>query len=160
MVSGVANIRVGAVTESEWKERKQRAENALNAVRAAAEGGIVAGGGVALVRAGLAVRRQGANDDPACSRFARVLEEPLRRIVARRGDEPARVVERIASAAKSVGYDVTKGELCDFMESGVIDATKVVTASLTNAVSAAGQLIMADCIVALGKTGRSYASAR
>jgi chaperonin GroEL len=151
LVSGVANIRVGAYTETAWKERQKRAENALNTARAAAAEGVVAGGGVALARAAAALTASADARDPVAAAYARVLETPLRQIVAQSGGEPSLVLERLLREPVGIGYDGAQDTLCDFMAAGIIDATKVVATALDHANSAAGQLIMADCVVALDK---------
>ncbi len=146
LVSGVANIRVGGYTESAWRERQTRAENAVNAARAALTDGVVAGGGVALLRAAalLADRR-----DPPALAFRRILETPFRLIAERSGREPSLLAEAVLALPARHGYDSGRDRVCDYAEAGVIDSVAVLRRALTNAVSTAGQILMADCVVAL-----------
>jgi chaperonin GroEL len=148
---GVAVIKVGGATESEMKERKTRIEDALHATRAAVEEGIVPGGGVALVRvkAALADLRGDNDDQTAGVRIVlRALEEPLRQIVANTGAEPSIVLNRVAAAHGSFGYNAALGQYGDLLEMGVIDPTKVTRNALQNAASVAGLILTTDCMVA------------
>ncbi|TAK80326.1 MAG: chaperonin GroEL [Aquabacterium sp.] len=147
---GVAVIRVGAATEVEMKEKKDRVDDALHATRAAVEEGIVPGGGVALVRARDAVRRlKGANadQDAGIGIVLRALEAPLRAIVANAGEEPSVVVSQVAAGKGKFGYNAATGEYGDLMEMGVIDPTKVTRTALQNAVSVAGLILTTDATV-------------
>jgi len=148
---GVAVIRVGAATEVEMKEKKDRVDDALHATRAAVEEGIVAGGGVALLRARRALDGlRGANpdQDAGVGIVRRALEAPLRAISANAGDEPSVVVDRVANATGSHGYNAATGEYGDLLAMGVVDPTKVTRTALQNAVSVAGLILTTDATVA------------
>ena len=151
LAGGVALIKVGAATEVEMKEKKARVEDALHATRAAVEEGIVAGGGVALIRAKQAIRDiQGDNDEQnAGIRIVlRAMEEPLRQIVANAGDEPSVVVNTVAQGEGNFGYNAQTGEYGDLVEMGVLDPTKVTRTALQNAASVASLILTTDCMVA------------
>ncbi|WP_343632274.1 chaperonin GroEL [Roseateles sp.] len=148
---GVAVIRVGAATEVEMKEKKDRVDDALHATRAAVEEGIVPGGGVALLRARASLKDlSGANadQDAGIGIVRRALEAPLRAISANAGDEPSVVVDRVARAEGSHGYNAATGEYGDLLAMGVIDPTKVTRTALQNAVSVAGLILTTDATVA------------
>ncbi len=147
LVSGVANIRVGGYTTTAWQERQKRAENAVNTTRAALADGVVAGGGVALLRAAAALPAD--RRDPLALAFRRALETPFRLIAERSGREPSRLAEALLALPESQGYDGARDTLCDYVEAGVIDSVGVLRRALINAVSTAGQLLMADVVVAL-----------
>ena len=149
----VRNIRtqIEAATEVEMKEKKARVEDALHATRAAVEEGIVAGGGVALIRAKQAIRDiKGDNDEQnAGIRIVlRAMEEPLRQIVANAGDEPSVVVNTVAQGEGNFGYNAQTGEYGDLVEMGVLDPTKVTRTALQNAASVASLILTTDCMVA------------
>jgi chaperonin GroEL len=151
LAGGVALIRVGAATEVEMKEKKARVEDALHATRAAVEEGVVAGGGVALIRAKQAISGlKGDNDEQnAGIRIVlRAMEEPLRQIVANAGDEPSVVVNKVAEGKGSFGYNAQTGEYGDLVEMGVLDPTKVTRTALQNAASVAALILTTDCMVA------------
>lgn len=151
LAGGVALIKVGAATEVEMKEKKARVEDALHATRAAVEEGIVPGGGVALIRAKLAIKDlKGCNDEQnAGIRIVlRAMEEPLRQIVANAGDEPSVVVNNVANGAGNYGYNAQSGEYGDLVEMGVLDPTKVTRTALQNAASVASLILTTDCMVA------------
>ena len=151
LAGGVALIKVGAATEVEMKEKKARVEDALHATRAAVEEGIVAGGGVALIRAKQAIRDlKGDNDEQnAGIRIVlRAMEEPLRQIVANAGDEPSVVVNEVAHGTGNYGYNAQTGEYGDLVEMGVLDPTKVTRTALQNAASVAALILTTDCMVA------------
>ena len=151
LAGGVALIKVGAATEVEMKEKKARVEDALHATRAAVEEGIVAGGGVALIRAKQAIRDlKGDNDEQnAGIRIVlRAMEEPLRQIVANAGDEPSVVVNEVAHGSGNYGYNDQTGEYGDLVEMGVLDPTKVTRTALQNAASVAALILTTDCMVA------------
>lgn len=151
LAGGVALIKVGAATEVEMKEKKARVEDALHATRAAVEEGIVAGGGVALIRAKQAIRDiKGDNDEQnAGIRIVlRAMEEPLRQIVANAGDEPSVVVNTVAQGEGNFGYNAQTGEYGDLVEIGVLDPTKVTRTALQNAASVASLILTTDCMVA------------
>lgn len=151
LAGGVALIKVGAATEVEMKEKKARVEDALHATRAAVEEGIVAGGGMALIRAKQAIRDiKGDNDEQnAGIRIVlRAMEEPLRQIVANAGDEPSVVVNTVAQGEGNFGYNAQTGEYGDLVEMGVLDPTKVTRTALQNAASVASLILTTDCMVA------------
>lgn len=151
LAGGVALIKVGAATEVEMKEKKARVEDALHATRAAVEEGIVPGGGVALIRAKLAIQGiQGDNDEQnAGIRIVlRAMEEPLRQIVANAGEEPSVVVNQVAQGSGNYGYNAQSGVYGDMVEMGVLDPTKVSRTALMNAASVASLILTTDCMVA------------
>jgi len=150
LAGGVAVISVGAATEAEMKEKKARVEDALHATRAAVEEGIVAGGGVALVRGIAALDGvEGGNDgENAGIRIVRrALEEPLRQIADNAGHEGAVVVENVASKKGNHGFNARSEDYGDLVKMGVIDPTKVVRTALSNAASIAGLLLTTDALV-------------
>ncbi len=151
LAGGVAVIRVGAATEVEMKEKKDRVDDALHATRAAVEEGIVPGGGVALLRARAAIRSlKGDNpdQDAGIKIVLRALEEPLRAIAANAGDEPSVVIARVEEAEGNFGYNAATGEYGDLVEIGVIDPTKVTRTALQNAASVASLILTTDATVA------------
>lgn len=151
LAGGVALIKVGAATEVEMKEKKARVEDALHATRAAVEEGIVPGGGVALIRAKLAIKDlKGDNDEQnAGIRIVlRAMEEPLRQIVANAGDEPSVVVNTVAQGEGNFGYNAQSAQYGDLVEMGVLDPTKVTRTALQNAASVASLILTTDCMVA------------
>ena len=151
LAGGVALIKVGAATEVEMKEKKARVEDALHATRAAVEEGIVPGGGVALIRAKLAIKDiKGDNDEQnAGIRIVlRAMEEPLRQIVANAGDEPSVVVNTVAHGEGNFGYNAQSAKYGDMVEMGVLDPTKVTRTALQNAASVASLILTTDCMVA------------
>ena len=152
LVSGVANIRVGGVTETAWKARYKACENALNTARVAAADGVVAGGGVALARAAFAIENGTAGAaEPERRAFARALKEPFRRIAGAAGCEPALALEALREAPADIGFDARAGGFRPYREAGVIDATRVTTTALTNAAVTAGQLLSTGCAIALAR---------
>ena len=151
LAGGVAVIKVGAATEVEMKEKKARVEDALHATRAAVEEGIVAGGGVALLRARSAisaVKGDNHDQDAGIKIVLRALEQPLREIVANTGDEPSVVVNKVVEGSGNFGYNAQSGEYGDMMEMGVLDPTKVTRTALQNAASVSGLMLTTDCMVA------------
>ncbi|MET3479633.1 chaperonin GroEL [Variovorax atrisoli] len=151
LAGGVAVIRVGAATEVEMKEKKDRVDDALHATRAAVAEGIVPGGGVALLRARAALSDlHGANaDQDAGIRIAlRALEAPLRAIASNAGVEPSVVVAEVLKGKGNHGYDAATGQYGDLVELGVIDPTKVTRTALQNAASIAGLILTTDATVA------------
>jgi chaperonin GroEL len=151
LAGGVALIRVGAATEVEMKEKKARVEDALHATRAAVEEGIVAGGGVAYLRAREAIKGlKGANhdQDAGIKIVLRAIEEPIRTITANAGDEPSVVVNKVVEGKGNYGYNAQSGEYGDMVAMGVLDPTKVSRAALQNAASVAGLILTTDCMVA------------
>jgi chaperonin GroEL len=148
---GVALIRVGAATETEMKERKSRTEDALHATRAAVEEGILPGGGVALLRARVALhdlKASNADQDAGIRIVLRAIEEPLRQIVRNAGAEPAVVVQRVLDGQDNFGFNAANGEYGDMMAMGVLDPCKVTRAALQNAASIAGLILTTDCMIA------------
>ena len=151
LAGGVAVIKVGAATEVEMKEKKARVEDALHATRAAVEEGIVAGGGVALIRARKAIEGlKGANpdQDAGIKIVLRAMEEPLRQIVTNGGEEASVVVAAVAAGQGNYGYNAATGEYVDLVDAGVVDPTKVTRTALQNAASVAGLLLTTDAAVA------------
>jgi chaperonin GroEL len=151
LAGGVALIKVGAATEVEMKEKKARVEDALHATRAAVEEGIVAGGGVALVRAlqNLGnLKGDNADQDAGIKLIMRAVEEPLRQICANAGDEPSVVVNNVKEGKGNYGYNAATGEYGDMVEMGVLDPTKVTRTALQNAASVASLMLTTDCMVA------------
>ena len=152
LAGGVAVIHVGAPTEIAMKEKKDRVEDALHATRAAVEEGIVAGGGVALLRCRDAVAKLMASlegDEVTGGKIVtRALEEPLRQIAANAGAEGAMVVEQVKSHKGAYGYNAETGEFQDLLKAGIIDPTKVTRTALQNAASVAGLLLTTEVIIA------------
>jgi len=151
LAGGVALIKVGAATEVEMKERKARVEDALHATRAAVEEGIVAGGGVALIRArgNLGKLKCDNHDQEAGVKIVlRALEEPLRWIATNAGDEASVVLNKVVEGKGSFGYNAQSGEYADLVQTGVVDPTKVVRCALQNAASVAGLILTTDAMVA------------
>ena len=151
LAGGVAVIKVGAATEVEMKEKKDRVDDALHATRAAVEEGIVPGGGVALLRARARVQElKGENhdQDAGIKIVLRALEEPLRAIAANAGDEPSVIVAKVLEGSGNHGYNAATGEYGDLMTMGVIDPTKVTRTALQNAASIAGLILTTDATVA------------
>jgi chaperonin GroEL len=151
LAGGVAVIRVGAATEVEMKEKKDRIDDALHATRAAVEEGIVAGGGTALIRAQQAISSlTGSNADQTAGIgiVLRALEEPARCIAFNAGDSADVIVAEIKSKSGNYGYNAANSTYGDMVEQGVIDPTKVTKTALTNAGSIAGLILTTDCSIA------------
>ena len=150
LVGGVAVINVGAATEVEMKEKKARVEDALHATRAAVEEGVVAGGGVALIRCIPAVEKIKVSEEerPGVTLLIRALEEPARQIVANAGVEPSVVVNEIKANKGNFGYNAARDRYEDLVEAGIIDPTKVTRTALQNAASIAGLMITTEALVA------------
>src|SRR6184192_935704 len=151
LVGGVAVIRVGAATEIEMKEKKARVEDAMHATRAAVEEGIVAGGGVALLRARDAVSKvKTDNEDQAAGVkiVVRALEQPMREIARNAGDEPSVVINKVSEGKGNFGYNAQTGEYGDLVAMGVLDPTKVTRYALQNAASVAALILTTDAMVA------------
>ncbi|MEM9101224.1 MAG: chaperonin GroEL [Pseudomonadota bacterium] len=148
---GVAVIKVGAATEVEMKEKKARVEDALHATRAAVEEGVVAGGGVALVRAISKVTGlTGVNEDQTAgiAMALRAMESPLRQIVSNAGGEASVVLDKVAASDKTnFGFNAGTGEYGDMIDMGILDPTKVTRSALQNAASIAGLMITTECMV-------------
>jgi chaperonin GroEL len=150
LAGGVAVINVGAATESEMKEKKARVEDALHATRAAVEEGIVAGGGVALIRCIEAIEGvKGSNDDEAIgvSIVKRAVESPLRALAANAGVEGSVIVEAVKKSKGNQGYNVATGEYEDLVKAGVVDPKKVTRSALQNAASISGLLLTTECLI-------------
>ena len=150
LAGGVAVINVGAATEIEMKEKKARVEDALHATRAAVEEGIVAGGGVALLRCQDVVDELDLSGDEkvGAAIVRRALEEPLRQLAANAGDEGATVVQNVRAKKGNVGYNAESGEYEDLFKAGVLDPTKVTRTALQNAASIAGLLLTTEVLIA------------
>jgi chaperonin GroEL len=150
LVGGVAVVKVGAATETEMKEKKARVEDALHATRAAVEEGIVAGGGVALIRAQKALDKLEVPEEQKAgvSIVRRAIEEPARQIVQNAGEEGSIVINKIREGKGNYGYNAQTGEYGDLLEQGVIDPAKVVRTALQNAASVAGLMLTTEALVA------------
>lgn len=152
LVGGVAVIKVGAATETEMKEKKARVEDAMHATRAAVEEGIVAGGGVSLIRAipSLEKLKLEGDEQIGCKIVRRALEEPLRQIAANAGVEGAVVVAKVSGKGKAgnYGYNAAADSYGDLVAAGVIDPAKVTRTALQNAASIAGLLLTTEALVA------------
>jgi chaperonin GroEL len=151
LAGGVAVIKVGAATEVELKEKKARVEDALHATRAAVEEGVVAGGGVALLRARQALgdlKGDNPDQDAGIKLVLRAVEEPLRQIVANAGDEASVVVAKVLAGSGNYGYNAANGSYGDLVEQGVLDPAKVTRSALQNAASVASLILTTEAIVA------------
>jgi chaperonin GroEL len=147
---GVAVIKVGAATEIEMKEKKDRVDDALHATRAAVEEGIVAGGGVALVRAKASIadlHGDNADQDAGIAIVLRAIEEPLRLIVENAGSESSVVVNKVLEEKGNYGFNAATGTYGDMIAMGVVDPTKVTRCALQNAAGVAGLLLTTDCAI-------------
>ena len=149
LAAGVAVVRMGAATEIEMKEKKARVEDALHAVRAAAAEGVVAGGGVALIRASAALDdiHFGDERDHGIKVLRKACEAPLRQIAINAGEEGSVIVETVRGGKGSWGYNAATGEMVDLMAAGVLDPTKVVRVALSNAASVATMLLTTECAI-------------
>ncbi|MBE6357172.1 MAG: chaperonin GroEL [Lentisphaerae bacterium] len=149
LAGGVAVINVGAATEVEMKEKKDRVDDALHATRAAVEEGIVAGGGVALVRAAKAVAALNLDGDEATGAaiVARAVEEPLRQLATNGGYEGSVVVQRVKEGKDSEGFNVATGEYVDMLKAGILDPAKVTRSALQNAASVASLMLTTECLI-------------
>jgi chaperonin GroEL len=150
LAGGVAVIRVGAATEVELKEKKDRIDDALHATKAAVQDGIIPGGGVALVRARQAIQNlKGLNSDQdaGIAIVLRAMEEPLRCIVSNAGESADVVLNAVANGTGNYGYNAATEQYCDMVQAGVIDPTKVAKTALINAASVAGLLLTTDCAI-------------
>ena len=148
LVGGVAVLYVGAATEVEMKEKKDRVEDALNATRAAVEEGYLPGGGVAYIRAAEALKKlKGDNDDETTGIriVERALEEPMRQIAANAGVEASVIINKVREGKDDFGYNARTGEYTNLYEAGVIDPTKVARVALENAASVAGMFLTTEC---------------
>jgi chaperonin GroEL len=150
LAGGVAVIKVGAATEIEMKEKKARVEDALHSTRAAVEEGVVAGGGVALIRAKAALEGlEGANDEQnvGIAILRRAMEEPLRQIVANAGGDASVVLNAVANGKGNYGFNAASDVYGDMVKMGIIDPAKVTRSALQNAASVAGLLLTTECMV-------------
>ena len=151
LAGGVAVIKVGAATEVEMKEKKDRVDDALHATRAAVEEGVVAGGGVALLRARSSldnVAVANADQKAGVQIVLRAIEAPLRQIVANAGDEPSVVVNKVLEGKGNFGFNAGTGEYGDMIEMGVLDPAKVTRSALQHAASIAGLMLTTECMIA------------
>ncbi|BAP58868.1 chaperonin GroEL [Candidatus Tachikawaea gelatinosa] len=150
LAGGVAVLKVGAATEVEMKEKKARVEDALHATRAAVEEGVVAGGGVALVRVAETISNlTGQNEDQniGIKVALRAMEAPLRQIVSNAGEEPSVVANNVKSGKDNYGYNAATEQYGDMMDFGILDPTKVTRSALQYAASVAGLMITTECMV-------------
>ncbi|MEL7020432.1 MAG: TCP-1/cpn60 chaperonin family protein, partial [Bacteroidota bacterium] len=150
LAGGVAVLYVGAATEVEMKEKKDRVDDALHATRAAVEEGIVPGGGVALIRASKVLRNmKGANDDETIGVdiVRKALEAPLRTIANNAGAEGSVVLQNVLNRKDANGYNARTGKYENLKKAGVIDPTKVTRIALENAGSIAGMVLMTECVI-------------
>ncbi|MBF8457416.1 chaperonin GroEL [Kaistella sp. G5-32] len=150
LAGGVAVLYVGAASEVEMKEKKDRVDDALHATRAAVEEGIVPGGGVALVRSIPALndlKGDNQDQDTGIKIVKRAIEEPLRQIVANAGGEGSVIVAKVAEGTGDYGFNAKNDEFVNMYEAGIIDPTKVVRVALENAASVAGMLLTTECVI-------------
>ncbi|WHF51059.1 chaperonin GroEL [Chryseobacterium gotjawalense] len=150
LAGGVAVLYVGAASEVEMKEKKDRVDDALHATRAAVEEGIVPGGGVALVRSIPALdtlKGDNQDQDTGIKIVKRAIEEPLRQIVANAGGEGSVIVAKVAEGSGDFGFNAKNDEFVNMYEAGIIDPTKVVRVALENAASVAGMLLTTECVI-------------
>jgi chaperonin GroEL len=150
LAGGVAVLYVGAATEVEMKEKKDRVDDALHATRAAVQEGIIPGGGVAYIRAASSLGKlQGINDDEntGIALVLRAIEEPLRQIVANAGGEGAVIVQKVKEGKDDFGYNARSEKFENLFAAGVIDPTKVARVALENAASIAGMLLTTECVI-------------
>jgi len=149
LAGGVAVINIGAATETEMKEKKDRVEDALHATRAAVEEGIVAGGGTALLRAQSAIDTLSLEGDEKTGAeiVRRAVEAPLRQIVTNAGQEGAVIVANVKAKEGNIGYNAKTEEYVDLIEAGVVDPTKVTRSALQNAASISGLLLTTEALI-------------
>ncbi|MFN3586168.1 MAG: chaperonin GroEL, partial [Moraxellaceae bacterium] len=150
LAGGVAVIKVGAATEVEMKEKKDRVDDALHATRAAVEAGVVAGGGTALVRAIAALdslKGGNADQDAGIAILRRAMEAPLRQIVNNAGEEASVVLNKVKEGKGNFGYNAANGEYGDMLEMGILDPAKVTFTALQNAASVAGLMLTTEAMV-------------
>jgi chaperonin GroEL len=150
LAGGVAVIKVGAGSEVEMKEKKARVEDALHSTRAAVEEGVVAGGGVTLIRALQAISDlKGDNEEQnvGITIAKRAMEAPLRQIVANAGGEGSVVVDKVKQGSGSYGFNAATGEYGDMIEMGILDPAKVTRSALQAAASVAGMMITTECMI-------------
>ena len=147
---GVAVIKVGASTEIEMKEKKDRIDDSINAARAAVDSGIVPGGGVALIKIKNilnTIKGKNIEQDAGIQIVSRSIEEPFRQILVNAGETPEVILSKIIGEDFNYGYDVSTGNYGNMLELGIIDPTKVVKISLQNAASVAGLLLTTECSI-------------
>lgn len=152
LAGGVAVIKVGAATEVEMKEKKDRVDDALHSTRAAVEEGVVPGGGTALIRALTSLETlKGVNHDQdvGISILKRAIEEPLRQIVSNSGEEPSVILNEVKKGSGNYGYNAATGEYGDMIQMGILDPAKVTRSALQNAASVAGLLLTTEVMVAI-----------
>ncbi|AFP84996.1 chaperonin GroEL [secondary endosymbiont of Ctenarytaina eucalypti] len=150
LAGGVAVIKVGAATEVAMKEKKSRVEDALHATRAAVEEGVVAGGGVALIRVANSIAElRGDNEDQnvGIKVARRAMEAPLRQIVANAGEEPSVIADKVKAGTGNTGYNAATEEYGNMIDTGILDPTKVTRSALQYAASIAGLMITTECMV-------------
>ena len=149
LAGGVAEINVGAATETEMKAKKDRIEDALHATRAAIEEGILPGGGVALVRAQKCLEDLKLDGEEAVGAdiVRRALEAPIKQIAFNAGEEGAIVLKKVRDGNKTFGFDADRLEYCDMVEAGIIDPTKVVRSAIENASSVSALMLTTECII-------------
>ena len=148
LAGGVAVLYVGAASEVEMKEKKDRVDDALHATRAAVEEGIVAGGGVALVRAIEVLKKlttETLDETTGVQIVARAIESPLRTIVENAGGEGSVVINKVLEGKKNFGYDAKTEKYVDMLKAGIIDPKKVTRIALENAASVAGMILTTEC---------------
>lgn len=150
LAGGVAVIKVGAATEIEMKEKKDRVDDALHATRAAVEEGVVAGGGVALVRAVQAIKEltgDNADQNAGINILRRAMEAPLRQIVTNAGEEASVIVNKVKEGSGNYGYNAASGEFGDMIAMGILDPAKVSRSALENAASVAALMLTTECMI-------------
>jgi chaperonin GroEL len=150
LAGGVAVIKVGAATEIEMKEKKDRVDDALHATRAAVEEGVVAGGGVALVRAVQAIKGltgDNADQNAGINILRRAMEAPLRQIVTNAGEEASVIVNKVKEGSGNYGYNAASGEFGDMIAMGILDPAKVSRSALENAASVAALMLTTECMI-------------
>ena len=149
IAGGVAVIKVGAATEVEMNEKKDRVDDALHATKAAVEEGIVAGGGTALVRAAQSIKMDPLDEDQLIGMkiVLRAIEEPMRQIVLNAGQEPSVIVNKVKELAGNQGYDARDDKFYDLVEHGIIDPVKVTKNALKNAASIASMILTTNCVI-------------
>ena len=147
LAGGVAQLNVGAASEVEMKEKKDRVDDALSATRAAIEEGVVPGGGVMYIRAQAAFKGENEDEQTGIEIVRRAIEEPLRQIVANAGKEGAVVVDKVRAGKADFGYNARTDEYQSLYEAGVIDPAKVARVALENAASVAGMFLTTECVI-------------
>lgn len=149
IAGGVAVIKVGAATEVEMNEKKDRVDDALHATKAAVEEGIVAGGGTALVRAAQSIKMDSLDEDQEIGKriVLRAIEEPMRQIVLNAGQEPSVIVNKVKELTGNQGYDARDDKFYDLVEHGIIDPVKVTKNALKNAASIASMILTTNCVI-------------